>query len=160
MSRAGLCCACKKCRDHVNEFIFCSGHRIKRNARGNSKRPALGRETKKGETAMRTTLCSSFTRCLTSKWFVLFALALLAVAFLPTWAFAQGTCLQDEFNKFNGDTSTTCAASPSSVALGCSANDVSVSTVAPSSVHNITNPNLGSSCFQNLPFDFVAEFEV
>ena len=112
---------------------------------------------------MRTTLCSSLTRCITSKWFVLFTLVLLAVAFLPTPAsaqVAQGTCLQDEFNVFNGDTSTTCAASPSSVALGCSAGDVSVSTVAPSSVHNITNPNLGASCFQNLPFDFVAEFEI
>ena len=109
---------------------------------------------------MRTTLCSSLTRCFTSKWFILFAIALVAMVVLPAPTFAQNNCLQDEFNLFNGDTSTTCAASPSSVALGCSANDVSVSTVAPSSVHNITNPNLGSSCFQNLPFDFVAEFEV
>jgi hypothetical protein len=30
-----------------NEFIFYSGHGLKKNARGNSKRPALGRETKK-----------------------------------------------------------------------------------------------------------------
>jgi len=109
---------------------------------------------------MRTTSCSSLTRCITSKWFILFAIALVAMVVLPAPTFAQNNCLQDEFNLFNGDTPTTCGASPSSVALGCSAGDVSVSTVAPGSVHNITNPNLGSSCFQNLPFDFVAEFEI
>lgn len=108
---------------------------------------------------MRTTICSTLRR-IASKFVVLPCLALLAVGILPKPASAQGTCLQDEFNLFNGDTPSSCAASPSNIALGCSANDVSVSTVLASSVHNLTNPELNQSCFQNLPFDFVAEFEI
>jgi hypothetical protein len=84
------------------------------------------------------------TGSLTSKWFILFALALLAVAFLPTSAFAQ-TCLLDEYNNVTKGK------------LNCTANDVSIAAAV-----NPRNPDGTpiSTCFAGTKFSFIADFQV
>ncbi len=63
---------------------------------------------------MRTTLCSSLTRCITSKWFVLFAVALLAMTIMAPPASAQANCLQDEYTASGGGSAV------------CTANDIRI----------------------------------
>ena len=90
---------------------------------------------------MRTSLI--FSRCLNSKWFVLCAVALLAMAVLSTPASAQ-TCLQDEYNKVNKQK------------LNCTANDVRIAQVT-----NIRDPQTGATlttCFQGTTFSFMLIF--
>jgi hypothetical protein len=84
-----------------------------------------------------------FTGSLTSKWLALFVLALLAVAFLPTSAFAQANnCMTDV-----------------SGISGCTANDVKVAAV--NSVQVISGGPVGTdSCFSGGKFSFVANFEI
>jgi hypothetical protein len=85
-----------------------------------------------------------FTGCLTSKWLVLFSVALLAVAITAVPASAQ-TCLQDEYNTVQKQK------------LNCSANDVRVAQVS-----NITDlsGNPLTTCVEGTLFSFIANFEV
>ncbi len=94
---------------------------------------------------MRTRI-PSLIRCTNSKWLVLFAVALLAMAILPAPASAQ-TCIQDEFNSFNGVNKT----------LSCTANDVSVAAVKGVTV---ISGGTGSQCFAGSKFSFIADFEI
>lgn len=88
---------------------------------------------------MRTTLCSSLTRCIT------FAVALLAMAIMAAPASAQ-TCLQDEFT-----------AAGNHQKLQCTANDVSIAFASnPRSLSG--QPQL--TCQQGSMFSFVADFHV
>ena len=85
---------------------------------------------------MRTTLCSSFTRCIT------FAVALLAMGIMASPASAQNNCLQDEFG---------------SKKLGCTADDVRVAKVV--NVRALDGTPL-NTCFQGSTFSFLADFEI
>lgn len=93
---------------------------------------------------MRTISCSP-TRCITSKWFVLPALALLAVAFTPRPASAQANnCLADV-----------------GPAKSCSANDVSIAAVQASSVNVFQGGFVGTNkCIAGGSFSFTADFEI
>lgn len=88
---------------------------------------------------MRTTLCSSLTRCIT------FALAVLAMGIMARPASAQGNCLQDEYNLVTKQK------------LNCTANDVRVAKVI-----NIRNLDGTSrfTCTGGETFSFVADFLV
>jgi hypothetical protein len=86
-----------------------------------------------------------FTRCLTSKWLVLFSVALLAMAISAVTASAQ-TCLLNEYNLATKGK------------LQCTANDVRIAAVT-----NIRDPKTGAtltSCIGGQPFDFLADFEI
>ena len=89
---------------------------------------------------MRTTLCSSLTRCIT------FVVALLAMAIMAAPASAQNNCAQDEFT-----------AAGNHQTLGCTANDVRVAQVV--NVRDLTGKPL-NSCFQGSTFSFLADFEI
>src|SRR5713226_5654926 len=101
---------------------------------------------------MRTRI-PRLTRCTTSKWFVLFPVALLAMAILAPPASAQ-TCLQNEYNIFNGAAADSTS---QSLALNCTANDVRVAAVT--GVRDL-NGNPLTTCFQGTTFNFLADFEI
>jgi hypothetical protein len=106
--------------------------------------PARRRENQKGgNKAMRTTFCS-LTRCITSKWLFLFALALLAMGITARPASAQN-CLSDEDPKLNA------------VGNPCQAGDVKVAKVV--GIRDL-NGNPLSTCFQGTTFSFLADFEI
>jgi len=85
------------------------------------------------------TCCKTF-----SLLFVILATAILAVP-----AFGQaGTCMQDEFDAFNGTPGVT---------VNCTANDVSVAKVTG---FEIISGGFGNKCLINTQFTFVADFEI
>jgi hypothetical protein len=93
---------------------------------------------------MRTTLCSSLSRYITSKLLVLLILAVLAMGIMATPASAQ-TCLQDEYNQVQKQK------------LNCTANDVRVAKVI-----NLRNLDGTSrfTCTGGETFAFTADFLV
>ena len=86
-----------------------------------------------------------FTRSITSKRFILFAAAVLAIAVMPTSAFAQNdACLADV-----------------SAAKSCSANDVSLASVDGNSVNVFSGGIKGTNkCFATQTFSFIANFTI
>src|SRR5260370_11346682 len=81
--------------------------------------------------------------------------ALLAMAILAVPAFAQNTCLQNEYNLAAGLSATSTAQSN---ALNCTANDVRIAQVS-----NVRDPNTGttlSNCILGSRFHFIADFKV
>ena len=88
---------------------------------------------------MRTTLCSSLTRCIT------FAVAVLAMGIMARPTSAQN-CVQDEF-----------AAAGNHQSLQCTANDVSIAFASnPRKLDGTAQP----TCVQGTMFSFVADFHV
>ena len=80
---------------------------------------------------------------------------LLAMAVVVAPAFAQNTCLQNEYNIAAGLSATSTA---SSNKLNCTANDVRIAQVT-----NVRDPATGgtlSSCVLGSHFDFIADFKV
>src|SRR5450759_22584 len=78
-----------------------------------------------------------------------FVFALLALAVLAAPAFGQAnTCMQDEYDAFNGTPGVT---------LNCTANDVSVAAVTGVT---IISGGVNNSCLQGSPFTFVADFAI
>src|SRR6266567_6170894 len=80
---------------------------------------------------------------------------LLAMAILAAPAFAQNTCIQNEYNLQQGVSAT---GTSGSTKLNCTANDVSIAQVT-----NIRDPQTGqtlSTCFQGSTFSFVADFKI
>ena len=96
-------------------------------------------------------------RCITSRWLVLFAVA-LAMGVMPTSAFAQGApaqnCIQNEWNISQGSSSTCTSGSCS---LNCTANDVSIAQVV--NIRDL-NGNQLVNCTENDQFNFIADFKV
>ncbi len=93
--------------------------------------------------------------CRTAKRLLL-TLSLLAVAVaIAAPAFAQNTCLQNEYNLAAGLSATSTAQSN---ALNCTANDVRIAKVL-----NVRDPATSgtlSSCILGSHFDFIADFQV
>src|SRR5690348_12989118 len=82
-------------------------------------------------------------------------MVLLALAALATPAFAQNTCLQNEYNIAAGLSATSTV---SSNKLNCTANDVRIAQV-----DNVRDPATGqtlSSCVLGSHFDFIADFRI
>lgn len=75
-------------------------------------------------------------------------IALAAASMLATTAFAQ-TCVQDEYNSFNGTHKT----------LSCTANDVSLAGVQPGSI-NVFTGGIGDKCVTGGTFSFTANFNI
>src|SRR5262249_44757862 len=96
-------------------------------------------------------------RCMTSKWSVLVAVALLALAITPAPASAQAanTCLQNEYNVAAGLPATSTAQSN---ALNCTANDVRIAEV--SNVRDPATGNTLTNCVLGTQFNFIADFKV
>lgn len=93
----------------------------------------------------RTHCCKTF----------LFVFVLLALAILATPAFAQNTCLQNEYNLSQGLTATGTIGSSK---VNCTANDVRIAQVT-----NIRDPLTGqtlSTCIEGSTFNFLADFEI
>lgn len=90
-------------------------------------------------------------RCSLTRAFLCTGVLMFLAAALP--AFGQ-TCIQDEYNSFNGLTSH-----PKT--LSCTANDVSVSKVTGVSVINPDGTvSPGGKCFQGSTFSFIADFQI
>lgn len=90
---------------------------------------------------------------------MLWMVALLAVAFLATAAFAQPgitteNCIQNEWNLAQGK-SVTCTSS--SCSLGCTANDVSIAAVE--NTRDVTGAQV-AQCQGGNTFNFIADFEI
>jgi hypothetical protein len=95
--------------------------------------------------SLRTNCCKTF----------LFVFVLLAIAILAMPAFAQNTCLQNEYNLAAGLSATSTAQSNQ---VTCTANDVRIAKVS-----NVRDPATGatlSSCVLGSHFDFIADFQV
>ena len=93
--------------------------------------------------------------CRTSCKTILLITTLLAIVVLAMPAFAQNTCLQNEYNIAAGLSATSTA---SSNKLNCTANDVRIAQVT-----NVRDPATGgtlSSCVLGSHFDFIADFKV
>ena len=93
-------------------------------------------------------------------------LAPLAMAILATPAFAQvstaTTCTQDRYNQAVSQ-SGACTSTPSSNTLGCTANDVSISSVPQGSIHVISggaNTADGPTCFSGGHVTFSGAFNI
>jgi len=85
----------------------------------------------------------------------LFVFAVLALVVLAIPAFAQNTCLQNEYNISQGVSAT---GTVGSTKLNCTANDVRIAEVS-----NVRDPATGatlSSCLLGSHFDFIADFKV
>jgi hypothetical protein len=81
--------------------------------------------------------------------------AVLALVVLAIPAFAQNTCLQNEYNISQGVSAT---GTVGSTKLNCTANDVRIAEVS-----NVRDPATGgtlSSCVLGSHFDFIADFKV
>src|SRR5262245_1717208 len=87
--------------------------------------------------------------------------ALLVMAIIAAPAFA-GNCTQDEYNVAVGQGGA-CTSTPSSNTLGCTANDVSISSVPQSSIHVISggaNTADGPTCFAGGNVTFTGAFNI
>lgn len=76
--------------------------------------------------------------------------ALVAAAVTATPAFATGTCVQDEYNSFNGTNKT----------LSCTANDVSLATASNVVVFQGGLNDGSNKCIAGSPFSFTANFAI
>jgi len=93
----------------------------------------------------------------------LLVFVLLATAILAVPAFAQTVangCAQNEYNAFNGST-VSCTSTPSSLTLGCTANDVSISQIPQNTITILSGgQNNPPRCFQNGNFSFTGDFDI
>lgn len=93
----------------------------------------------------RTNCCKKFT--------LIFALLAVVIPAMP--AFAQNTCIQNEYNLQQGVSAT---GTSGSTKLNCTANDVRIAKVT-----NIRDPLTGTtltSCLAGQLFNFLADFEI